>query len=121
VLANLKFTALPHPTSAIVPLRVSNLAGLRTTGQPVAHAAAHGGRVIVVATEPVLDSVRQGDGTLGIMLYGQPGANHRIEAAHELLPDAWFPLTNWTLADRWQLFQVPPPTNRPVFYRARQE
>ncbi|MBI5388724.1 MAG: immunoglobulin domain-containing protein [Verrucomicrobia bacterium] len=121
VLATLGFTAVPLATSAIVPLRVSNLGGLRTSGEPVGNAAAFSGRVIVVAIEPVLDTVRGTNGALGFTLYGHPGTTNVIEAASVLAPGAWSNFANWNLTNRWQSFGWTNQGQPSLFLRAKEQ
>ncbi len=113
----LGFTALSNQHSAIVPLAVSNVAGLKLDGGSAAKAFGQPGRVVVIGPEPLLEFVRDTNGLPLLILYGKPGSSYTMEWRTNLMAGTWqfgwrVPLTNL-----FQDFGVE--ANKPSqFYRA---
>jgi hypothetical protein len=93
------------------------LAGTRLTGQAVSHVRAYHGRVIVVATEPVLTAERVPPGS--VTLYGWPGKTYWIQWNTNLSePTGWLNLLQVPLTTPFQRIEGLE-TNLPaIFYRA---
>ena len=86
VLARLAFLALTNPHSAVVPLTLSAPSARRFDGKTVAQSSASGGRVIIVAAEPVLDI----NGAGAMTLYAKPNFCYALEYSTNIGPDsAW--------------------------------
>jgi hypothetical protein len=84
VLARLAFLALTNPHSAMVPLTLSAPNARRFDGQTVARISASGGRVIIVAAEPVLDI----NGARAMTLYAKPNFCYALEYSTNIGPDS---------------------------------
>jgi hypothetical protein len=120
--ARLGFLAVSNQSSAVVPLQLEQPAGFLSNGARVGNAAAQGGRVIVVARNPVLESLRLSPSVWRLWLYGRPGTNYVFETAPDLETLLWTPGASWTLTNRIQGFDIPVPENQSgQFYRAREQ
>jgi len=117
-IAFLGFTAVPHARSIIVPVIPTSLAGYQATGPSLTNGAAWGGRVFVVATEPVLDLARTSNGFVNLFLYGTPGTTNRIQSTPSLEMPVWF--VEWSNVLQGRMIAIPlAPTNSPArFFRA---
>jgi hypothetical protein len=114
--ARLGFTAAANGHSAIVPLKVSQVVGLRAGGQVVANPGAVHGQVIVVAREPVVTITHHSPVTLTLL--GHPGAGCAVEQRTNLAAGTpWQELTRLTLTNRITPLVVEAATSR-VFYRS---
>jgi hypothetical protein len=113
--ARLGFTAAANGHSAIVPLKVSQVVGLRAGGQLVANPGAVHGQVIVVAREPVVTITHHSPVTL--TLFGHPGAGCAVEQRTNLTAGTWQELTRLTLTNRITPLGVEAAALR-VFYRS---
>lgn len=100
-LAWLDFTAPPAEHSAIVPLGIQTPLGLRAGTTWVTNAEGVGGRVIIVAREPVLTF--ENPATPIFTLYGFPGLEYVIQGATNLNASAsWQDLFALVLTNRAQ-------------------
>ena len=115
-LGRLDFTSLSNRHSAIVPLTVTNLTGIRASGESVTNVEAYGGRVIVVGEEPVL--VARGLMQRSVVLYAQPGLCVTLQSTTNLLQPVWQTVNNYSVTGRSLEVPLPSVTNSPVFYRA---
>jgi len=86
ILAYLNFQGVTNLSSAVVPLVVSNFAGLRTSGQ-VAAGAAQNGQVIVILKKPILFLTTSLP--FGFTMFGIPNATYSIQATTNLAPAMW--------------------------------
>jgi hypothetical protein len=99
----LQFTALSNEHSAVVPLRLSELRGSAVSGQFLVNGGATNGRVIVVATEPVLEAGWGPGGARELTLYGLLGERYSIQSATRLAPPiAWQNVTDLVATNRQQ-------------------
>lgn len=85
-LAYLNFQGLTNLDSAVIPLNVSNLAGLRVNGQSAPGASANG-QVIVIVTKPILFGLK--GVPIEFKMLGIPGATYSILATTNLNPPVW--------------------------------
>ncbi|MBM3883698.1 MAG: cadherin repeat domain-containing protein [Verrucomicrobia bacterium] len=116
-IARLRFVAEPGQSSAIVPLRCLELRGIRSQGSIVSNAWGFGGRVIVVANEPVLLL----EPATGLTLFGHPGVTYEIQRSDRVGAHAdWRTVTHLTLAGRWTSLPELGYSGEAGFYRARQ-
>lgn len=88
-LAQLSFRSGPDTNSAIVPLRVTQLTGLRADGLSISNAVSQDGRVFVIGQQPLLDLVRLRDGQLQLTLYGRPETTNTVESTFMLDDSVW--------------------------------
>jgi hypothetical protein len=115
-LAQLAFTTAADGPSAIVNLGVEALTGARASSAAPVNAAGTGGRVFVVADEPLLDAAG-GEGEMRLRLYARPGSSLELSRSTNLLGNDW---TVVLLTPHSNLVQeVPlPATLARAFYRA---
>jgi hypothetical protein len=74
--------------------------------------------VVVVGQEPLLDILRAADDLPVVVLYGEPGAEIRVETSPVLGPQAhWQELWRGTMTNLFQVID-PASTNSMGFYRA---
>lgn len=119
VLANLLFTAPPQDHSSIVSLPVTGLRGSQSDGVVLENGRVTGGRVFVIAGEPLLDSVLAIDSTESLVVYGQPGESYEIQSAISLeSPVPWQPVRTIELADTFAIATGLPVKDSQVYYRA---
>ena len=116
-LAYLNFQGVSNLDSAIVPLTVSNVTGLRASGQ-FAPGLATNGQVILIVNQPILFPTNSVP--LGFTMYGIPGATYSIEAATNLAPALWLEVQR--LLESGSTLTITGLTNRgsQQFYRAEQ-
>lgn len=116
-LGQLTFTAV-STQSAFVNLNLGGLSARQTNGLPVTHTLPGAGRVVVVASEPLLEATLLTNSQRQLVLYGPPGIGYRIEKTAELSPGVQW-LNAWE-GDLTNLQQVIPMTEtNGMFYRAR--
>ena len=117
-LARLGFVATSQGSSAIVPLRLSQVSGLQDNGQPAAKPGSADGRIILVVREPVLDAPHVGaNGAREFTLYGKPGSSYEVDYATNLVDwqlDDRIPMTN-----KYQVVEASSPLAN-IFYRAEE-
>jgi hypothetical protein len=97
-LARLDFTARPDATSALIPLRLTDILGLKRDGGAITNALGLNGRVILVQRAPVLLGVEMPDPA--VTIYGRPGTNYVLEVASRIAGGVWRPVGEVRLAGR---------------------
>jgi len=112
------FNTLAGQSSAFVPLVITDVDGIKPSGQVVANAYGQPGRAVVVGREPLLEAVHGTNGRPSLLLYGQPGWMCAVEEKASLLPG-----TQWSEVMRLPLVNLVtslpvPGTNVQSFYRA---
>jgi hypothetical protein len=115
-LARLAFIATPTPHSAIVPVTLESALGQRSAGQPVTNAATLSGRVIIVATEPMLDL---GTGP-ALTVFGHVGALCSLQYRTNLVMGTWLEFARFVLTNRYILITNLPAPGPATFYRAEE-
>jgi len=118
-LARLGFAAVAQPHSGIVPLTVTQTAGLETDGTSAPKAASSDGRIIVVGAEPVLDPVRGAKSAVAITLYGKPGGSYQLGYKTNLANSKWIPFLRIPMTNQIQVLDLFPSGPR-LFYNAWQ-
>lgn len=90
LLAELAFTAVPDQTSAFVPLQVSTVTGTKTDALPISRTFAQSGRVVIIASQPLLEAGFAVDGSRQLTLYGKAWTSYAIEYSTNLAnPAGW--------------------------------
>jgi len=118
-LARLHFTADGLDNSAVVPLRVTDLAGVRASGDVLLNATAQGGRVFLVGREPLLDASVAANGSRELILYGPVLHTYEIQYRTSLSPgSAWTKLATVSMTKDWALLPPPDSGSQTIFYRA---
>jgi subtilase family serine protease len=115
--AQLEFATLTALHSARVPLRVTGLSGSRPAGPPLTNGTTRDGEIIIIATEPVLETLPLPARTLA--LFGRPGATYQIDSRPRLdSASPWSAVTRLPLTNTLQLISLPRTSAATVFYRA---
>jgi hypothetical protein len=118
-LAQLRFTAAAMQSSAFLPLQPLNLEAHKADGSGVVTLLTVGGRITVVADQPLLEATRQSDGTRGLLLYGKPGTIYQLQQAASLVPPVqWNNTVRVPLNRLVELVSPLSPTPNPMFVRA---
>jgi hypothetical protein len=107
--------------SAFVPVLVSNVVAVQTNGLPMPHTLATPGRVVMVASQPLLEALVQTNGQRSLRFYGPPGALFSLQQASDPA-GPWQPVaTGLSITNLIHVWPDLPTTNSPAFYRLRQE
>ena len=97
-LARLRFTADQEPVSAVLPLRLLNVAALGSSGEILRNSTAIDGKVFLVETEPLLDARLAANGQREVDLYGLPGHAYELQFKTNLLGSSfWVPISTATV------------------------
>ena len=92
--------------------------GAQSSGVVITNGTANGGRVIIIAREPVLDLVA---GTpLQLTFYGLPGTNYSLLASTNLAVDPGAQSMSFTLSNRFTTLVLSNTSSSATFYRAVQ-
>ncbi|RME96450.1 MAG: hypothetical protein D6766_00670, partial [Verrucomicrobia bacterium] len=97
-LAQLNFTARPDATSALIPVRFTDIVGLKRDGSAITNATGRPGRIILVRRAPVLLGAAAPEPSLTI--YGRPGTNYVLEVTTNLASGVWHPVGEVQLGGR---------------------
>jgi hypothetical protein len=117
-LAQLGFLAVPQIHSSIVPLDVSQLAGLQTDGQFAGKPGSANGRVIVVGLQPVLDASFGTNPNPVFTIYGNLGSNYQMAFSTNLPSANWQPVGSILITNLRQNFNVNQSAPQ-IYYRAQ--
>jgi hypothetical protein len=89
-IALLNFTTVSNQSSAFVPFAPQSLAGFNTDGTANAKFAVEPGRLVIVANEPLLETLVEPGGSRTLAVYGKPGASYQIQSSESLAgPSGW--------------------------------
>ncbi|PWU16996.1 MAG: hypothetical protein C5B50_12210 [Verrucomicrobia bacterium] len=113
-LAMLGFLAVTTQHSAIVRIEVAPPTAQRANGQPVLATSGQGGRVVIVATEPVLEI----SPAMRLTFYGHPGSNYLMQYTTNLVVSPWQTFRNATVDSRVIEITNAPTLDPQGFYRA---
>ncbi len=121
-LARLRFAVNKAFGSAVLSLRLIDVVGRGSGGEPLLNSVALGGKVFLIQAEPLVDALVTRDGRREVILYGLPGHSYGIQFRTNLFGNAgWLPLTNVTIDDQQLVRVAPAVASGPVFYRAVQQ
>jgi hypothetical protein len=97
-LGTISVEALPAATSAFVPLTINQIAATAPDNTLVGPVSGQSGRLVLIASQPLLEATLTNGSNPVLTLYGNPGANCTVMSATNLVsPITWTPLTNLTL------------------------
>ena len=116
LLGRVDFTATMSASSAVVPIDVRSVIGVRGTGEIVRNAGAKPGQVIVIGSEIVLVGLL--DPQRRVAIYGRPGLCVSLQANTNLNSSTWETVGQYTLSGQSEFVTLPPVTSGAVFYRA---
>ena len=120
-IARLRFTAISNGPSAVAALKVTGVSGTLRNGETLSGGRTFGGRVFIIAQEPLLDVALADGQTRSLTLYGQPGHSYEIQVATNLDETVeWLRLTETVLPAPFLALSPMPETAPVVFYRARE-
>ena len=115
-LAQFSFSSVPQLHSSIVPLQVSQTAGLETGGLSATKPGAANGRVIIVGREPVLDSVSGTNSSFTLTIFGNIGSNYQMAFTTNLALTNWQTGASVLISNQEQNFNLPA-TNAIMYFR----
>jgi hypothetical protein len=121
-LARLNFAAVTNQSSAFVPLHIGSMAGTRAIAGLTPSILANDGRVVVVGSQPLLETLFPTNGTRQLMFYGKRNSTNRVQYATRLGTNVvWTNRATITITttNQYRILPVgntPPP---PVFYRVQ--
>jgi hypothetical protein len=91
-IGSLNFTALLPQTSAFVDLQVGGLKGTKPDGSAASIGPRTPGHVTIVAEEPLLQIVKESNGSHWLTLYSKPNYTNAILSS----PEVTAPISSWT-------------------------
>ena len=115
--AQLGFAAVAQTNSVIVQVPLSGLVGTENNGLTAPKPAAFGGRVFIVANQPLLDAWLSTNGQRMLMVYGDPGTNYVLYSSTNLGATNWQNGGSVLLTNVNQYFNVTSPVPQ-LFYKA---
>jgi len=121
-LARLNFASVTNQSSAFVPLHLSSVAGTRASTGLTPSTLANDGRVVVVGSQPLLETLPPTNGNRQLMFYGKRNSTNRVQYATRLGTNVvWTNRATVTIttSNQYRVLPVgntPPP---PVFYRVQ--
>jgi subtilase family serine protease len=116
LLGRVDFTATPTPVSAVVPIDVLSVTGVRPTGETVHNAGTRPGQVVVIGDEIVLVGLL--DPQRRVAIYGRPGLCVQLQSSTNLNASAWRSVGQYALSGQSEFVTLPPENASAVFYRA---
>jgi hypothetical protein len=94
-IAQLNFQALAGQSSAFVNIPGGAASGSKSDGSSYLNVSTQPGEVVVVGSNPLLQSQTSGGQGRTLTLFGNPGANYQVQYATNLVPPVvWLPLVN---------------------------
>ena len=88
LLGTIGFTALPG-NSAFLPVAAANIIGTQTGGGEVGNVTSLPGQITVVGLHPLLASSLNGNATVWLTLFGNPGSNYHMAFTTNLASTNW--------------------------------
>jgi hypothetical protein len=118
LVGNVGFGALSN-ASAFVPLTIVNIQGTKSDGSRVGNTFGIGGQVVMIGSQPLLQSWLGSNSQRMLTIYGNPGASYQTWFNTNLLTTNW--LAGWRIPQT-NLSQVYEADEQfpQVFYRAMQ-
>ena len=114
--------ALPAATSAFVPLTITQIVATASGNTLVEPVFGQSGRMVLIASQPLLEATLTNCSNPVLTLYGNPGSNCTVMAATNLLPPiTWTPLTNLTLITMVHFINPGPVAGEMEFFRVLQQ
>jgi len=120
LVARLTYQSVLDQISAIVPVGVTAMTSTRPDGLPLDAVTGYGGRIIVVAKQPILEALRGAEVLRTLMVYGREGTQYRIQSAAVPESRTWPDYMSVTLTNIAHRLDGMTPTNANRFYRAQQ-
>jgi hypothetical protein len=118
-LLQLDFQAVPHPRSAVVPVKVQSVEGTSAGGARRLNGQGQSGRVFILGAEPILDAFLRTNGTRTLVLYGHAGRDYLIERATNLTAEIpWTPWRQVHLEGAFAVEENAEVIGPNIFYRA---
>ncbi len=118
-LARFGFRAGPGVESVVVPLRITQLTGLRADGLSTSNTISHDGRVFVIGSRPILDASHRTNGLLQLLLYARPGTTNTVESNPGFSGAPWQIFSTHYMTNSCLPVGPINATNAALFWRAR--
>jgi uncharacterized repeat protein (TIGR03803 family) len=115
VLGTIGFTALAG-NSAFVPVLATNISGFKSDGSAAGNVTSLPGQITVLGLHPLLAPTLNGNSTVTLTLYGNPGSNYQLAYTTNLALTNWQAGSNILLTNVQQNINVPA-TNAQMYFR----
>jgi hypothetical protein len=120
-LGTISVEALPTGKSAFAQISITNILATASNNTLVAPDFGGVGRIVLIDTQPLLETTLTNGTSPVLTIYGNPGSNYNIMSATNLLaPITWTPFSSLTLTNLFQFINLSPSTNPMEFFRAVQ-
>jgi hypothetical protein len=119
-LASVCFDTSPAQPSFVAQLLPDTALAQASDGRSLTGFALFPGRLVVVATQPVIEAAAFGTNQLQLTLYGRPALRYSVESATDLR-GPWSPVASLTLTNETQTISFPIQGTGAQFFRLHQQ
>jgi hypothetical protein len=120
-IAQLSFLTVSSQSSSFVQLVPQSLQGVNADGSRPTNLLAGAGRLVIIGSQPLLDSTLTSHGVRNLVLYGIPGDSYQIQYSVNLAQaDAWSNLVRVPMTNLTAVISNLDRTQPAIFYRAYQ-
>jgi hypothetical protein len=119
-LASVCFDTSPTQPSFIAELQPRQATARTSDGHSRTNLALFPGRLVVVATQPMIQAAALGTNQLQLTLYGRPAVSYSVESSTDLR-GPWSPMASLTLTNEMQTLLVPIQGAGARFFRLHQQ
>ena len=119
-LASVCFDTLPTQPSFVAELAPRQATARTSDGRSLTNLALFPGRLVVVATQPMIQAAALGTNQLQLTLYGRPAVSYSVESSTDLR-GPWSPVASLTLTNEMQTLFVPIQGAGARFFRLHQQ
>jgi hypothetical protein len=119
-LASVCFDTSPTQPSFVAQLVPDKALARASSGRSLTDLALFPGRLVVVATQPVIEAAAYGTNQLQLTLNGRPGLRYSVESAADLR-GPWSPVASLTLTNETQTIFFPIQGTGAQFFRLHQQ
>jgi hypothetical protein len=119
-LASVCFDTSPAQPSFVAQLVPDEALAQASDGRSLTRFALLPGRLVVVATQPVIEAAAFGTNQLQLTLYGRPALRYSVESAADLR-GPWSPVASLTLTNETQTISFPIQGTGARFFRLHQQ
>jgi hypothetical protein len=119
-LASVCFDTSPTQPSFVAQLVPDKALARASSGRSLTDLALFPGRLVVVATQPVIEAAAYGTNQLHLTLNGRPGLRYSVESAADLR-GPWSPVASLTLTNETQTIFFPIQGTGAQFFRLHQQ
>jgi hypothetical protein len=115
-LASVCFDTSPNQSSFVAQLVPDKALARASGGRSLTNLALLPGRLVVVATQPVIEAALYGTNQLQLTVYGRPAVLYSVESAADLR-GPWSPVASLTLTNETQTILFPIQGTGAQFFR----